>query len=80
MKLDRFFTIIESKTQEGIEKLKGVEIGTEEYQLLVNQIISNINLRHDRDFLENGPQQGGGQEGQQQKQFDPQAVIGKEFK
>ena len=78
MKLGRLFAIIESKTQEGIEKLKDVEIGTEEYQLLVNQIISNINLRHDRSFLENGPQQGGGQ--QEKKKFDPQAVIGKEFK
>lgn len=78
MKLDRLFAIIESKTQEGIEKLKGTEIGTEEYQLLVNQIISNINLRHDRSFLENGPQQQQG--GGQPQQFDPQAVIGKEFK
>lgn len=71
MNLDELFLILSEKTEEGIEKLKSVEIGTEEYELLVRQIISNINLAKERGKLE---------EGNQPKQFDPQSVIGKEFK
>lgn len=69
MNLDELFLILSDKTEEGIEKLKEVEIGTEEYELLVRQIISNINL--EKDYLE---------QGNQPKEFDPQSVIGKEFK
>lgn len=71
MNLDELFLILSDKTEEGIEKLKEVEIGTEEYELLVRQIISNINLAKDRGALE---------QGNQPKQFDPKDVIGKEFK
>lgn len=77
MNLDAFFKVLELKTKEGVEKLKVIDIGTEEYQMLVNQIISTINLKHDRSILENGRQQA---QGQQKKQFDPKSVIGKEFK
>jgi len=75
MNLNHFFKVLQQKTEEGIEKLKETEIGTDEYQILVNQIISNINLKHDRSILENGMQQGQGQP----RQFNPQDVIGKEF-
>lgn len=69
MNLNKLALMLRDKTEEGFKKLKEVEIGTEEYELLVRQIISNINL--EKDYLE---------QGNQPKEFDPQSVIGKEFK
>ena len=76
--LTKFYEVIEMKTEEGIEQLKKEKIGTDEYKTLVSQIVSNVNLTHDRPLLENGPSQT--QEPQEQKQLDPKSIIGKEFK
>ena len=76
--LTKFYEVIAMKTEEGIEQLKKEKIGTEEYKTLVSQIVSNINLTHDRPLLEKGQPQPQPQE--QPQQFDPQSVIGKEFK
>jgi hypothetical protein len=77
MNLDKLFEVVEKKTEEGIEKLEVTEIGTEEYDTLIKQIISNINLKHDRDILENGRQRQG--QPQEPEMFEPESVIGKEF-
>lgn len=63
-------SILKIKTEDGLRKLKKTEIGTEEYELLVRQIISNVNYVNEIEQ----PQQ------EQPQQFDPQSVIGKEFK
>lgn len=72
--IDKFFRIIETKTEQGIKKLEGLDIGTEEYKELVTQIISNLNLIKDKGVLK------GEAPTEKPKQFDPQSVIGKEFK
>ena len=77
--LTKFYEVIEMKTEEGIEQLKKEKIGTDEYKTLVSQIVSNINLTHDRPLLEKGQPQPQ-QEPQEQKQLDPKSIIGKEFK
>ena len=74
--LTKFYEVIAMKTEEGIEQLKKEKIGTDEYKTLVSQIVSNVNLTHDRPLLESGPSQPQ----QEQKQLDPKSIIGKEFK
>lgn len=69
--IEEFFALIEKKTKEGIKELKGLDIGTEKYKEMVSQIISNINLIKDKDQLSPQPAP---------KEFEPQSVIGKEFK
>jgi hypothetical protein len=72
MNLNEFFEIIQEKTIVGIEQLKEVQMGTEEYGRLVNQIISNVNLLADKERLLNPAPVI--------KEFDPKNVIGKDFK
>lgn len=72
MDLKEFFEIIETRTEEGISLLKKTKIGTEEYTLLVNQIISNTNLLLDKDVLVNGKKQ-------QEPEKDIKRFIGEDF-
>lgn len=72
MDLKEFFEIIETRTEEGITLLKNTKIGTEEYTLLVNQIISNTNLLLDKDVLVNGKEQ-------QEPEKDIKRFIGEDF-
>ena len=70
MNLEDFFELVVEKTKEGVEKLKTTEMGTEEYEILISQIISNINLVRDKDILVYGDNQVG--QGGSAEQFDPQ--------
>lgn len=72
MDLKEFFEIIETRTEEGVSLLKKTKIGTEEYTLLVNQIISNTNLLLDKDVLINGKKQ-------QEPEKDIKRFIGEDF-
>lgn len=77
MNLEDFFELVVEKTKEGVEKLKTTEMGTEEYEILISQIISNINLVRDKDILVYGENAIGQQP--QQEQFDSQKWIGEDF-
>lgn len=72
MDLKEFFEIIETRTEEGIDLLKETKIGTEEYTLLVNQIISNTNLILDKELLVNGKKK-------EEPQQDIKKFIGEDF-
>lgn len=77
MNLEDFFELVVEKTKEGVEKLKTIEMGTEEYEILISQIISNINLVRDKDILVYGDNPVG--QGGSAEQFDPQKWIGEDF-
>ena len=42
--INNFLEVLEVKTSEGVTKLLNTCIGTKEYEMLVQHIVSNINL------------------------------------
>lgn len=82
--IEEFFSIIMNKSEEGLEKLRGLEMGTEEFTALVTQLISNFNLLSNKEQLMNpakrAEEQGLGQGSGQEQLLDPRSFIGKEFK
>ena len=66
--ISKFVEVIKSKTVDGVQKLETVDIGTKEYEVLVQHIVSNINLIN---------QQGQQPNGHQKTDFTN--VIGKDF-
>lgn len=79
--IEEFFSIIMQKSEEGIEKLRELEIGTEEFTALVTQLISNFNLLSNKEQLMNPARRAemsGLEEGQGQAP-DVRRHIGKEF-
>lgn len=68
-KVESFIEVIESKIDEGIERLKFEQIGTKEYDMLVSQVMSSFNLVEDAIEKYFVPQPK-----------DPKQHIGKEFK
>jgi hypothetical protein len=79
--IEEFFSIIMQKSEEGIEKLRELEIGTEEFTALVTQLISNFNLLSNKEQLMNPARRAemaGLEQGQGQAP-DVRRHIGKEF-
>lgn len=69
--IKEFLKILEVKTEEGINKLINLCIGTKEYEMMVQHIVSNINLLKEEQHHGSTPRDG-----------DPdfiQKLIGKEF-
>lgn len=81
--IEEFFDIIMEKSEVGIEKLRELEMGTEEYSMLVTQLISNFNLLSNKEQLMNPARRAemaGLEQGQGQGQApDVKRHIGKEF-
>lgn len=82
--IEEFFSIITDKSEEGLDKLRETEMGTEEFSMLVTQLISNFNLLSNKEQLMNparaAEMQGLGQDSGQGQLPDPRSFIGKEFK
>lgn len=73
--IQNFLKIVETKTEEGINKLMYLCIGTKEYEMMTQHIINNINL-----LKNGGPLQERHQERPQERRDSAiKDIVGKEF-